>query len=62
MVDVGDGVRVGYLRAVFVAAAGSLDAAFDAFDAEEPIVVKISGRTEAIMIIATRGGQVKIWN
>ncbi len=33
------GVRVGYFRAVFVAAAGSFDAAFEALDAEEPISV-----------------------
>lgn len=36
VVEVG-GVRVGYLRAVLVAAAGSFEAAFVALDAEDPI-------------------------
>lgn len=41
VVEVG-GVRVGYLRAVFVPAAGNFDAAFEALDAKEPIAIDLS--------------------
>lgn len=38
VVDVG-GVRVGYLRAVLVVAEGSFEAALEALDAEDPIMI-----------------------